>query len=62
MTEGSQQMGFEDWMASLDEQDRATLMPVWDDHKAKFNANQTYTPQSDEFSAMWNRYMADTTI
>lgn len=62
MTEGSQQMSFESWMESLDEQDKATLMPVWIDHVAKFNANQTYSPQSDEFCAMWNRYMSDTTI
>ena len=62
MTDASQQISFESWMESSDEQDQATLMPVWIDHVAKFNANSTYTPQSDEFSAMWNRYMADTTI
>jgi len=57
-----EQISFESWIASLDEQDKATLLPIWFDHIEKFNANPKYSPQSDEFSAMWNRYMSDTTI
>lgn len=57
-----EQITFEEWFEKLSDEDKATLTPVWQDHIEKFTANPTYTPQSDEFSAMWNRYTADTTI
>ena len=57
-----EQITFENWLASLDEQDKAALEPIWYAHVANFAAEPTDTPQSDEFKAMWTRYMADTTI
>ena len=55
------QITIEQWIASLPEADQAACNEVWYDHVAKFNANNTYSPQSEQFSALWNRYTAATT-
>lgn len=55
------QITIEHWLDALPEAEQTVLKEVWYDHVEKFNANNTYSPQSDAFSALWNRYTAATT-
>lgn len=57
-----EQIKFEEWFEKLSEEDRAALAPIWYDHVEKYNANPTYSPHSEEFSAMWNRYTEETSV
>lgn len=55
------QITIEQWMASLPVAEQEACKEAWYDHVEKFNENNSYSPQSDAFSALWHRYIAATT-